>query len=141
MADMAHISGLVAANVVPGPFEHCDIVTSTTHKTLRGARSGLIFCRVGNKQTPKGPVPYDLEKPIKEALFPGLQGGPHNHAIAGVCVALGQAQKEEFIEYQKQVLYRSLYKIINTTLGIEKCSSIEYAVDGAWLQCGHWWDR
>lgn len=104
MADMAHISGLVAANVVPGPFEHCDIVTSTTHKTLRGARSGLIFCRVGNKQTPKGPVPYDLEKPIKEALFPGLQGGPHNHAIAGVCVALGQAQKEEFIEYQKQVL-------------------------------------
>lgn len=104
MADMAHISGLVAADVVPGPFEYCDIVTSTTHKTLRGARSGLIFCRIGEKQTPKGPVAYNLEKPIKEALFPGLQGGPHNHAIAGVCVALGQAQKEEFIEYQKQVL-------------------------------------
>ena len=54
MADMAHISGLVAADVVPGPFEYCDIVTSTTHKTLRGARSGLIFCRIGEKQTPKG---------------------------------------------------------------------------------------
>ena len=90
MADMAHISGLVAADVVPSPFEHCDIVTSTTHKTLRGARSGLIFYRIGEKQTPKGPVAYNLEKPIKEALFPGLQGGPHNHAIAGVCVALGQ---------------------------------------------------
>jgi len=104
MADMAHISGLVAADVVPSPFEHCDIVTSTTHKTLRGARSGLIFYRIGEKQTPKGAVAYNLEKPIKEALFPGLQGGPHNHAIAGVCVALGQAQTEQFVEYQKQVM-------------------------------------
>ena len=104
MADMAHISGLVAADVVPSPFDHCDIVTSTTHKTLRGARSGLIFYRIGERQTPKGPVNYNLEKPIKEALFPGLQGGPHNHAIAGVCVALGQAQKEAFREYQLQVM-------------------------------------
>jgi glycine hydroxymethyltransferase len=103
MADMAHISGLVAADVVPGPFEDCDIVTTTTHKTLRGARSGMIFYRIGNKETPKGPVPYKLEQPIKEALFPGLQGGPHNHAIAGVCVALGQAQTEQFKEYQTQV--------------------------------------
>lgn len=104
MADMAHISGLVAADVVPGPFESCHIVTTTTHKTLRGARSGMIFYRIGNKETPKGPVPYNLEKPIKEALFPGLQGGPHNHAIAGVCVALGQAMRPEFKEYQTQVL-------------------------------------
>jgi len=104
MADMAHISGLVAADVVPGPFESCHIVTTTTHKTLRGARSGMIFYRIGNKETPKGPVPYNLEKPIKEALFPGLQGGPHNHAIAGVCVALGQALRPEFKEYQTQVL-------------------------------------
>jgi len=104
MADMAHISGLVAADTVPSPFDHCDIVTSTTHKTLRGARSGLIFYRIGERQTPKGPVNYNLEKPIKEALFPGLQGGPHNHAIAGVCVALGQAQKEAFREYQLQVM-------------------------------------
>lgn len=79
-------------------------MTSTTHKTLRGARSGLIFYRIGERQTPKGPVNYNLEKPIKEALFPGLQGGPHNHAIAGVCVALGQAQKEAFREYQLQVM-------------------------------------
>ena len=94
-ADMAHISGLVAADVIPGPFEHCHIVTTTTHKTLRGARSGMIFYRIGEG--------HNLEKPIKEALFPGLQGGPHNHAIAGVAVALGQAQREEFVEYQKQV--------------------------------------
>lgn len=95
-ADMAHISGLVAADVIPGPFEHCHIVTTTTHKTLRGARSGMIFYRIGEG--------HNLEKPIKEALFPGLQGGPHNHAIAGVAVALGQAQREEFVEYQKQVI-------------------------------------
>ena len=56
MADMAHISGLVAAGVTPSPFEYCDIVTTTTHKTLRGARSGLIFCRIGEKQTPKGRI-------------------------------------------------------------------------------------
>lgn len=104
MADMAHISGLVAAGVCPGPFDDCHIVTTTTHKTLRGARSGMIFYRLGNKETPKGPVPYNLETPIKEALFPGLQGGPHNHAIAGVCVALGQAQTPQFVEYQIQVM-------------------------------------
>uniref|UniRef100_H2Z2L6 Serine hydroxymethyltransferase n=1 Tax=Ciona savignyi TaxID=51511 RepID=H2Z2L6_CIOSA len=67
MADMAHVSGLVAANVIPSPFEHCHIVTSTTHKTLRGPRAGIIFYRRG-------------VKPINEAVFPGLQGGPHNHA-------------------------------------------------------------
>jgi len=104
MADMAHISGLVAADVVPGPFESCHIVTTTTHKTLRGARSGMIFYRVGNYETPKGPMKYNLEVPIKEALFPGLQGGPHNNAIGGVCVALGQALKPEFKDYQVQVL-------------------------------------
>lgn len=74
-ADMAHISGLVAAGVVPGPFEHCDIVTTTTHKTLRGARSGLIFYRIGTKGVDKqgNEIKYDLKKKIDEALFPGLQ--------------------------------------------------------------------
>merc|ERR1719378_1117303 len=117
MADMAHISGLVAADVVPSPFDHCDIVTSTTHKTLRGARSGLIFYRIGERQTPKGPVNYNLEKPIKEALFPGLQGGPHNHAIAGVCVALGQAQTDQFKEYQVQTM-KNATRLANCLQGL-----------------------
>merc|ERR1712226_476651 len=103
-ADMAHISGLVAAGCVPGPFEHCDIVTTTTHKTLRGPRSGMIFYRVGDKGVDKkgNTIKNDLQKPIDEALFPGLQGGPHNHAIAGVAVALRQAQEESFKEYSRQ---------------------------------------
>lgn len=106
MADMAHISGLVAAGVVPSPFEYCDIVTTTTHKTLRGPRSGMIFCRKGlRKVTPTGKEEfYDLEKPINEAVFPGLQGGPHNHAIAGVAVALKQAMTKEFVADQKQTV-------------------------------------
>jgi len=105
-ADMAHISGLVAAGVVPGPFEHCDIVTTTTHKTLRGARSGLIFYRIGKKGVDKqgNEVQYDLKKKIDEALFPGLQGGPHNNAIAGVAVALKLAAEQPFIDYSKQVI-------------------------------------
>jgi len=106
LADMAHISGLVAADVVPGPFGHADVVTTTTHKSLRGARSGMIFFRRGQKGVDKkgNPVMYDLENKINMALFPGLQGGPHNHAIGGVAVALKQAKSPEFVTYQKQVL-------------------------------------
>lgn len=106
MADMAHISGLVAAGVIPGPFQHCDIVTTTTHKTLRGPRSGMIFYRKGVRKTTKAgeKVIYNLERPINDAVFPGLQGGPHNHAIAGVGVALKQAMSAEYKVYQEQVL-------------------------------------
>ncbi|XP_009576683.1 PREDICTED: serine hydroxymethyltransferase, mitochondrial-like, partial [Fulmarus glacialis] len=93
LADMAHISGLVAAKAIPSPFEHADLVTSTTHKTLRGARSGLIFYRKGvrsvDKKTGKEML-YDLEDRVNFAVFPSLQGGPHNHAIAAVAVALKQ---------------------------------------------------
>ncbi|XP_050781366.1 serine hydroxymethyltransferase, mitochondrial [Gopherus flavomarginatus] len=107
LADMAHISGLVAAKVVPSPFEHADLVTSTTHKTLRGARSGLIFYRKGlrsvDKKTGKE-TPYNLEEPINFAVFPSLQGGPHNHAIAAVAVALKQASSPAFREHCQQVL-------------------------------------
>ncbi|CAO2643429.1 Serine hydroxymethyltransferase, cytosolic [Lemmus lemmus] len=92
MADMAHISGLVAAGVVPSPFEHCHVVTTTTHKTLRGCRAGMIFYR------------KELESLINSAVFPGLQGGPHNHAIAGVAVALKEAMTTEFKIYQLQVV-------------------------------------
>lgn len=106
LADMAHVSGLVAAGLAPSPFEYCDVVTTTTHKTLRGPRSGLIFFRRGVKQVKKDGTTemWDLERKINEAVFPGLQGGPHNHQIASVAVALRQANTPEFKEYQKQVL-------------------------------------
>jgi len=106
LADMAHISGLVAAKVIPGPFEHADIVTTTTHKSLRGVRSGMIFYRKGQRNLDKkgNPVMYDLESKINGAVFPSLQGGPHNHAIAGVAVALRQAKHPDFVAYQKQTI-------------------------------------
>ncbi|RLV84470.1 hypothetical protein DV515_00016187 [Chloebia gouldiae] len=107
LADMAHISGLVAAKAIPSPFEHADVVTSTTHKTLRGARSGLIFYRKGvrsvDKKTGKETL-YDLEDRINFSVFPSLQGGPHNHTIAAVAVALKQASSPAFREYCQQVL-------------------------------------
>lgn len=106
MADMAHISGLVAGQVCPSPFEYADIVTSTTHKSLRGPRSGLIFYRKGIRINSKTGVQtmYNLENPINSAVFPGLQGGPHNSAIAGVATAMKQAMTPEFREYQQQIV-------------------------------------
>jgi len=106
MSDMAHISGLVAGGVIPSPFEHSDIVTTTTHKSLRGPRAALVFFRKGLRKTkPNGEkIMFDFEKKINEAVFPGLNGGPHNHAIAAVGVALKQAMTPEFKAYQKQVV-------------------------------------
>lgn len=106
MSDMAHISGLVAAGVTPSPFEYSDIVTTTTHKSLRGPRSGVIFFRKGvRKVTPKGEtIMYDLESKINQAVFPGLQGGPHNHQIAAVATAMKQTKEPEFVKYQHQVV-------------------------------------
>jgi hypothetical protein len=92
MSDMAHISGLVAAGVVASPFPHSHIVTTTTHKSLRGPRGGLIFYR------------KEFEADINQAVFPGLQGGPHNHTISGLAVALKMACTQEFREYQAQVV-------------------------------------
>lgn len=106
LADMAHISGLVAAGVIPSPFDYADVVTTTTHKSLRGVRSGMIFFRRGEAGLDKSgkPIHYDYESRINNAVFPALQGGPHNHAIGGVAVALRQAMAPEFKEYQLQVL-------------------------------------
>nr|AYV89062.1 Serine hydroxymethyltransferase, mitochondrial [Tetranychus truncatus] len=106
LADMAHISGLVAAEVIPSPFEYADVVTTTTHKTLRGVRSGLIFFRKGVSGTNKDgkEIMYDYESKINFSVFPALQGGPHNHAIAGVAVALKEANSPMFREYSEQVL-------------------------------------
>eukprot|EP01104_Vermistella_antarctica_P019427 TRINITY_DN759_c0_g1_i1.p1 TRINITY_DN759_c0_g1~~TRINITY_DN759_c0_g1_i1.p1 ORF type:complete len:483 (+),score=129.18 TRINITY_DN759_c0_g1_i1:81-1451(+) len=105
MADMAHIGGLVAAKLCNNPFEHCDIVTTTTHKTLRGPRAGLIFYRKGDRLNAKGTVrcQYPFEESINFAVFPSLQGGPHENAIAGVATAMKEAGTEEFVTYQKQV--------------------------------------
>lgn len=109
MADMAHISGLVAAEVIPSCFPYADVVTTTTHKSLRGPRGAMIFYRKGQKGTDKkgNPVMYDYEDKINFAVFPGLQGGPHNHTIGALATCLKQAATMEFVEYQKQVLNNS----------------------------------
>ncbi|QSL66209.1 hypothetical protein MERGE_000584 [Pneumocystis wakefieldiae] len=109
MADMSHISGLVAAGVVPSPFEYADIVTTTTHKSLRGPRGAMIFFRKKIKKSDKNgnEVFYNPENDINFSIFPGHQGGPHNHTISALAVALKQAKTPEFKEYQKQVLKNS----------------------------------
>jgi len=107
VADMAHISGLVAAKVLPGPFGFADVVTTTTHKSLRGPRGAMIFFRKGvRRQNPKTKEDemYNLEGPINASVFPGHQGGPHNHTITALAVALKQAQAPDFHAYQAQVL-------------------------------------
>ena len=92
MVDIAHIAGLVAAGLHPSPVPYADFVTTTTHKTLRGPRGGMIMCK------------EQYAKLIDKAVFPGTQGGPLMHVIAGKAVALGEALKPEFREYQKQVV-------------------------------------
>ncbi len=106
LADMAHISGLVSAGVVESPFKYADIVTTTTHKSLRGPRGALIFYRKGVRSTDKkgNDIMYDLEDKINFSVFPGSQGGPHNHTISALATALKQALTPEFIQYQKDVL-------------------------------------
>ncbi|XP_043658413.1 serine hydroxymethyltransferase [Drosophila teissieri] len=106
MADMAHVAGIVAAGLIPSPFEWADIVTTTTHKTLRGPRAGVIFFRKGVRSTKANgdKVLYDLEERINQAVFPSLQGGPHNNAVAGIATAFRQAKTPEFKAYQTQVL-------------------------------------
>ena len=92
MVDMAHYSGLIAAGVYPNPVPHADIVTSTTHKSLRGPRGGIILMKA------------EHEKAINSAVFPGLQGGPLMHVIAAKATAFKEAQEPSFIDYQKQVI-------------------------------------
>jgi len=109
LSDIAHISGLVAAGVIPHPFDHSDIVTTTTHKSLRGPRGAMIFFKKGhriskNKEGKDIEIPYDFESKINQSVFPGFQGGPHNHTIAALSVALKLANTEEFKLYCQQVL-------------------------------------
>ena len=109
LSDMAHISGLVSAGVVPSPFDTSDIVTTTTHKSLRGPRGAMIFYRKGVRgQTRKGEdIMYDLESNINFSVFPRFQGGPHNHTISALATALKQACTPEYKAYQRQVMSNS----------------------------------
>ena len=92
LTDMAHIAGLIAADVHSSPIPYCEIVTTTTHKTLRGARGGMILCR------------DEFAKKVNSRVFPGMQGGPLMHAIAGKAVALGEAMRPEFKDYARKVV-------------------------------------
>jgi glycine hydroxymethyltransferase len=95
IADISHIAGLVIAGLHPSPFPYADAVTMTTHKTLRGPRGAVIFMR------------KELEEKINKSVFPGLQGGPHMHTIAGIAYAFGRALKKDFYNYQKQIVKNS----------------------------------
>ncbi len=102
MVDMAHIAGLVAAGLHPSPVPYCDFVTSTTHKTLRGPRGGIVLCK------------EQYAKELDKHLFPGIQGGPLMHVVAGKAVCFGEALKPEFKEYAKQVVVNC--KVLSDTL-------------------------
>lgn len=105
MVDMAHIAGLVAAGLHPSPVPYADVVTTTTHKTLRGPRGGLILCRA------------ELAKQIDKAIFPGIQGGPLLHIIGAKAVCFGEALKPEFKAYQEQIVKNA--KVLADTLVAE----------------------
>eukprot|EP01013_Petalomonas_cantuscygni_P037380 TRINITY_DN68199_c0_g1_i1.p1 TRINITY_DN68199_c0_g1~~TRINITY_DN68199_c0_g1_i1.p1 ORF type:complete len:541 (+),score=108.11 TRINITY_DN68199_c0_g1_i1:156-1625(+) len=115
LADIAHVAGLVAADVHPSPFPYCDVVTTTTHKSLRGPRSGIIFFRTRRPKVVKGAAaaaaPAEVEyeptpwaKTIDQAVFPAVQGGPHNHQIAGVATQMREVTTPGFRQYAARVV-------------------------------------
>ncbi|NQV56567.1 MAG: serine hydroxymethyltransferase [Rhodospirillales bacterium] len=116
LVDMAHFAGLVAAGVHPSPFPHAQVVTSTTHKTLRGPRGGLILTN-----------DEDLAKKINSAIFPGLQGGPLMHVIAAKAVAFGEALQPDFKTYGKNVVENA--KALAATLGERGCDIVSGGTD------------
>lgn len=130
MMDMAHISGLIAAGVMNNPFEYCDIVTTTTHKILRGPRGAIIYYRKVIRDV-------DVKTKIDQAVFPGIQGGPHNQKIGALAVALKLAKTKEYMDYAKQVyenaqvLGRELsnmgYRLVT---GGTKCHFVLVCLDG-----------
>lgn len=102
MVDMAHVAGLVAARLYPDPIPHADVVTTTTHKTLRGPRGAMILSKLNDRLDPEGKK--NLAQKIDSGVFPGSQGGPLEHIIAAKAVAFHEALQPSFVEYQKQVL-------------------------------------
>ena len=117
MVDMAHIAGLVAAGVHPSPVPYCDVVTTTTHKTLRGPRGGMILCK------------EKYIKKINSALFPGIQGGPLEHVIAGKAQALGEALRPQFKTYAQQIVKNMQAMVRGLTAGNSKLSIISGGSD------------
>lgn len=115
MVDMAHIAGLVAAGLHPSPVPYADIVTTTTHKTLRGPRGGMILCK------------EELAKQINKAIFPGTQGGPLMHVIAGKAVCFGEALRPEFKTYQQQIVKNA--KALEKTLLAEDIDLVSGGTD------------
>ena len=103
MADIAHIAGLVASKLHPNPIPYCDVVTTTTHKTLRGPRGGLILCKDA-----------EFGKKFDKSVFPGTQGGPLEHIIAAKAVAFGEALQPDFVNYSQQVINNA--KVLASTL-------------------------
>src|SRR5260221_14326897 len=114
MVDMAHFAGLVAGGVHPNPVPHADVVTTTTHKTLRGPRGGMILSR-----------DEAIGKKINSAVFPGLQGGPLMHVIAAKAVSFGEALKPEFKTYAKNVVENA-----ETLAEVLKSSGLDTVTDG-----------
>lgn len=135
MCDMAQISGLIAAKECVSPFDYCDIVTSTTHKSLRGPRGGIIFYRKGAKPKKRGMLlnqgedseQYDLEEKINFAVFPSLQGGPHNNHIAALAVALKQVATPEYKSYMQQVKKNA--QALSSALLRRKCRLVTGGTD------------
>lgn len=115
MADVSHISGLIIGGVHPSPFPFTDVVTTTTHKTLRGPRGAVIFCK------------EEYKEKIDRCVFPGMQGGPHEHTIAGVAVAFSEAMKPEFKTYAEQIVKNS--KTLAKTLQAEGLRLISGGTD------------
>lgn len=105
MADIAHIAGLVAAGVHPSPLPYADVVTTTTHKTLRGPRGAIIFANRKSRIAKRYGI--DIAQAIDRAVFPALQGGPHDHQTAAIAVALGEAMKPSFKKYGRQIVKNS----------------------------------
>lgn len=126
-SDMAHIAGLVAGRAIPSPFDYSDIVTTTTHKSLRGPRGAMIFFRKGTRHLSKGRTePYNLESLINASVFPGHQGGPHNHTISALAIALHQTQSPEFVEYAGLVIKNA--EVLADTLGTRTEGGYGYKV-------------
>jgi len=122
MVDMAHIAGLVAAGVHPSPFPYADVVTTTTHKTLRGPRGAIIFSHE-DRMIRAGDKDVSMSRLIDRAVFPGLQGGPHDNQTAAIAVALGEALKLEFRRYGKQIVKNAKVLAVELTkLGFQLVS-------------------
>ncbi len=99
---MSHIAGLIAGRVYPSPFQYADVVTTTTHKTLRGPRSAMIFANKESKLAKKNGV--DIARAVDRAVFPGLQGGPHVNQVAAIAVAMKEADSPAYRRYAKQIV-------------------------------------